>query len=260
MTESIAPDAPPKGVAATAAEVWSRRLIWLAAAALLLTLARNGFEAWKQYDRLRALRCDEPVFEFGRAFRGRVVEHTLHVVNLSRQPVTIERVTASCGCTTLAKKLEGTTIEPQATFDVPVRLDLANSALGEIDRPVTVKFVGEPRLELTVKLVGVVEAEWEWEPETVVFENLQPDSVESRTVTLTQHPEAPWAELGHIAVSEILRSEVARVGGEAAREWRLTLTTVPPLPPGRRDLTVYAYREDSTAMIGPIRATLVVEN
>jgi hypothetical protein len=237
--------------------LWSRRLIWLAAAALVVALVRNGWDARQHHERLRALQCNQPIFNFGRGFQGRVVEHTFHVVNLSRQPVQIEHVTASCGCTTVAKQLEGTIIEPQGNFDIPVRLDLGNSPLGEIERPIMVMFAGEPKLQLTVKLKGTVEAEWTWSPQQVVFEDLGPEVVASRTVTLTQHPEAPPAELGHIAAPAPLTSAIARAGENDSRDWTLTLTTTPPIPAGRRDLTVYAFRTDSSAMIGPIRVTLI---
>lgn len=241
----------------TRAERWSRRLIWCGAVTLVCTLAYNGWVARQQYDRLRALQCNQPVFDFGRGFQGRVVEHTFHVTNLSRQPVQIERVTASCGCTTVAKELEGKVIEPQGRFDIPVKLDLSGKR-GEIEQPVVVTFAGEPRLQLTVKLKGVVEAEWSWKPEQVVFEDLRPDETATRTVTLTQDPAAPLAELGHIAVPARLTHTLERAGGATSRDWTLTLTTVPPLPVGRRDLSVYAYRQDSTAMIGPIQVTLIV--
>lgn len=250
------PAAVPSGLTASA-ERWSRRLIWLAAATLALTLARNGWIAKQQYERLRALQCNQPVFDFGRWFEGRMIEHTFHVINRSRQPVQIERVNASCGCTTVAKELEGKIIDPQGSFEIPVKLDLSGKR-GEIEQPVIVTFAGEPKLQLTVKLKGTAEAEWTWTPEQVVFEGLRSDERASRTVTLTQHPEAPEAELGHIAVPALLTSMVARAEGTASRDWTLTLTTVPPLPPGRRDLNVYTYRKDSSAMIGPIRVTLIV--
>jgi len=141
----------PSGPVRDSGERWSRWLIWLGAAALAIVAARNVREAWQHHDRLRALRCDRPVHEFGRTFQGRVVEQTFHVVNVSRRPVTIDRITTSCGCTTTAIDLAGTTIAPQAGFDLPVRLDLTSKA-GEVEQPVVVRFAGEPPLELTLKL------------------------------------------------------------------------------------------------------------
>jgi len=78
-------------------------------------------------------------------------------------------------------------------------------------------------------------------------------------VVLSQHPEAPPAEIGQAAAPGLLRAEIAPVGDEGRRDWRLTLSTVPPLPPGRRDLIVYVHRSDARCLIGPIRATLVVD-
>lgn len=240
-------------------ERWSRWLISLGVVVLVIVVARNGWQAWEYHDRLRALRCDRPVYEFGRAFQGGVLEHTFHVVNLGRKPITIERVTAACGCTTLRRVLEGMTVAPQGEFDVPVRLDLTAVPLGETEKPVVVKFAGEPPLQLTLKLRGTVEAEWSWSPRAVVFPGLGTGEVVSETVVLTQHPEAPLAEIGHVAVPSLLRAEVEPAGDEGGRHWRLTLSTVPPLPPGRRDLDVYVSRSDSPSLIGPIHVTLIVD-
>jgi hypothetical protein len=249
------PDRPVR----SAGERWSRWLIWLGAAVLVIAVARNVREAWEHHARLRALRCDRPVYDFGRAFQGDVLEHTFHVVNLGRQPITIERVTAACGCTTLRRALEGMTVAPQGEFDVPVRLDLASVPLGKAEKPVVVKFAGAPPLQLTLKLRGTVVPEWSWSPRSVVFQGIGTGEVVSETIVLTQHPEASPAEIGHVAVPPLLRAEVAPAGDEGGRAWRLTLSTVPPLPPGRRDLDVYASRADGRSLIGPIRVTLIVD-
>ena len=66
---------------------WSGRLIWVSAFLLVVVVARNGWEAYQQHQRTRAIRCDEPVFDFGNAFVGGSIDHTFRVTNVSRRSV-----------------------------------------------------------------------------------------------------------------------------------------------------------------------------
>jgi len=240
---------------------WSRWLVWLSAALVVVVVSRNVWEAYQQRQRMRAVRCDEPVFDFGPAFIGDTIDHTFHVTNVSRMPLQIEKVRASCGCTTVATKLEGTSIGPDESFHVPVRLSLTGSEEGEFERPVMIRFAGEPRLEVTLELKGMVEKRWWWSAETVTFEAIQKDEVASRTIELSGRSDASSQETPRVVPPStgLLRvdsQDVTTLAGDLSRQ--VTVTTVPPLPPGRRDFYLYAYTDGSAAPISPVRIILVV--
>jgi len=99
---------------------WSNWLIWISAFALAAVVSRNGWEAFQQHERSRAVRCDLPVFDFGEGFVGDVIDHSFHVINVSRTSLEIGKIQVSCGCTTVANELEGTVIGPGEAFDGPV--------------------------------------------------------------------------------------------------------------------------------------------
>ena len=240
---------------------WSNCLVWVSALALAVVVSRNGWEAYQQHQRIRAVRCDEPVFGFGLAFVGDTIDHTFHVTNVSRGPLKIEKVETFCGCTTVATNLEGTLIGPGESFDVPVLLTLSNSEKGELERQVIVRFAGEPRLQLKLKLKGQVESRWTWSTETVIFDGIRADEAASRTIELTLHPDAPPEEAPQILapVKSLLRVDVEQAPtSDGGISHRVTITTVPPLPPGRREATLYAYAAGPSTGIPPVRVILIV--
>lgn len=138
-------------------ERWSGRLIWVCSVLLLIVVGRNAWQAHSHYERMRAVRCDEPIFNFGRATPGDEIDHTFLVINAGRAPLEISSVQADCGCTTVAESLEGKSILPQQTVEVPVKLKLAETDTGEIERKLLLAFAGEPRIRVTLRLKGSVE-------------------------------------------------------------------------------------------------------
>ena len=142
---------------------------------------------------------------------------------------------------------------------VGMTLLLASLALAQAPAPEA----PAPEAKRPVREFNLFVKEWSWEPARVVFDGLRADSAATRTVTLTQHPDAPPAELGHISAPSPLLAEVVPGGDAGAggrRQWTLRLTTVPPLPAGRSDRSVYAYTQGSAVMIGPIPVALIVED
>lgn len=240
---------------------WSNWLIWISALALGLAVSRNGWEAFQQSQRARAIRCDLPVFDFGRAFVGDVIDHTFHVVNVSQTSLEIEKIQTSCGCTSVATDLEGTVIGPGQAFNVPVKLTLSTAEDGEFQRPVEVRFTGEPTLHLRLKVKGRVSKCWTWSKETVIFDGIRPDEVASRTVELTRVSGAPVSEIPQkFALSRgFLRVDAEALGtaeDEAIR--RFTITTVPPLSPGRQEAALYESSPGTSLPIDPVRIILIV--
>ncbi len=121
-----------------------------------------------------------------------------------------------------------------------------------------VRFTGEPRLELTVKIKGNVKKEWTWEPERVIFSDLKQNSRVRQSLTLLQDHDAPPVEPGDLSLPRRLQAELF-TDDKDARRWTLTLQTVPPLRPGRQDLVVYVSCSGQGNLIGPIPVTLLVE-
>ncbi len=69
------------------------------------------------------IHVEEPTYDFGSILEGFAVSHVFTIVNLGNKTLEIDRVAASCGCTTTA--LETDRLAPGASVDLEVLVDTA---------------------------------------------------------------------------------------------------------------------------------------
>ena len=86
-------------------EWWTSWIVRLSALLLAVVVTSNAWRAYSQWQRARMVRCDQPVFKFGRAFFGDVIDHTFRVMNAGRSTIQIAAVRTDCGCTKVTKEL-----------------------------------------------------------------------------------------------------------------------------------------------------------
>lgn len=128
-----------------------------------------------------ALRCDQPVFQFGEVDPGQVISHSFVLVNPGSAPVRIINVRTSCGCTTAAMATNllapGQSTELVAGLDLKGRTGTQRKALYvESDDPVS------PRLRL--EMSGTVVTPIEVQPAGVHFGTLAREGVAEQDVLL----------------------------------------------------------------------------
>lgn len=87
------------------------------------------------------------VVDFGKIPQGKPVYTWFEIVNISGQPLVIENVSASCGCTTPEWNKEP--IAPGATAKIKVGYNAASE--GYFEKPVTVTYGGGKSQMLKVK-------------------------------------------------------------------------------------------------------------
>lgn len=138
-------------------EVSSHYLVWSSAILLAGVVGTNAWKAYRAYQASGAVRCDEPVFDFGTASSGDVIHHSFRVVNIGRYPLKICNILTDCGCTTITDSLKGKSIAPQEALYVPVTLSLTGSEEGEVQKKVLIQMVGVSSLQLMLRLNGRVE-------------------------------------------------------------------------------------------------------
>ncbi len=80
------------------------------------------------------LQLKEPGYSFGTIPQGRPVVHTFQIVNTGKQPLLLENVQASCGCTTPEWSREA--IAPGATADIKVGYNAYSD--GHFNKTVTI--------------------------------------------------------------------------------------------------------------------------
>jgi len=243
-------------------EWWTSKLVFLSLVLLATVVLLNALQAYQQVQRMSALRCDRPVFDFGRAFVGDVVEHTFRVANVGRTSLTIKKVVTECGCTSIAGDLEGLVIAPQQSFDVPLKFTLPDSADNKTEKKVILQFSREPVLEMTLKIRGSVVRRWSWSPSGIVFDGVPANQEASRTISIMQQSGSPLSRIelvnptGHLIRAKVEENVVP--GTQESSSWTVTVTTVPPLPRGRQQAALYLHTSDSRSPIGPIPVTLLV--
>jgi hypothetical protein len=230
--------------------------VWFSAGLLALVVARNAWEARELRRAMFALRCDEPVFDFGTAFSGGEIHHTFRVTNVSARDVAITSVVAECGCTTIASK--GRIISPGESFDVPVKLSLDGAEARGLGKKIVIQFDGDPARKLSLKFVGQVEPLWTWVPPRVFFSGVPTGRPSSQIVTLARHPEAPPTAIRSLSTSRYLSAELMQESGSNNDyTWSLRLTTTPPLPPGRQDASLFIEADDKPGLSVAIPVTII---
>ena len=92
------------------------------------------------------LKLKEPGFEFGKIPQGRPVLHVFEIVNTGKEPLLLENVQASCGCTTPEWSRDA--IAPGATASIKVGYNAY--AEGHFNKTVTIFYNNGQTKALTI--------------------------------------------------------------------------------------------------------------
>lgn len=172
------------------------------------------------------LTIDEPVFNFGDVTRGNRVQHTFILRNTGDAPLSIERVTPTCGCT--VADLSSNVIAAGGQAEVKATLNLLQE--GPQNRTVLVQSNDPKRPNLKLSLVGSSSSRAISEPERVEFGGVQPDKSVSTVVDVRPTKELPFEITGAESSRETIDADVITV--EPGKYYQVTIALKPPLPPG----------------------------
>ncbi len=134
--------------------------------------------------------CDEPEFNFPESWSGEKIEHTFILKNTGEGPLEITRVQPGCGCT-LAGEFDRN-IAPGKTGKVPVALK-TDGMRGPVTKSITV-FSNDPaKPQLLLHIKGTIKSAIDMQPLTgFSWSQINPQSPDSITVTLTNNTDQPW--------------------------------------------------------------------
>ncbi len=241
---------------------WTERCLWLSACFFLATVLYNvGRSVDPAADGGNSALQAGYVHDFGTVYLMETREHVFRVQNVWGSPLVIDRVISGCGCTAIGTDLEGRKVEIGETFEVPVRW-IAHNASGTFSSNVLVTFQDAARSPLRLKVRVTVVPQIVYSPERFVIEATSANDTRSQSLTVTCVAGTQRFELASVTTnSEILSAtfDPARhsESGEVV-EWTVTVTTVPPLPEGRRSCNVFLQSADpALAPLGiPAEVTL----
>lgn len=92
------------------------------------------------------LQLKEITYNFGKIQQGRPVTHNFEIVNTGKDPLMLENVQASCGCTTPEWSRDA--IQPGATSVVKVGYNAANE--GAFQKTITIQYNNHQTKTLTI--------------------------------------------------------------------------------------------------------------
>lgn len=92
------------------------------------------------------LELKETTYNFGKIQQGRPVTHNFEIVNIGKEPMMLENVQASCGCTTPEWSRDA--IQPGATSVVKVGYNAANE--GAFQKTITIQYNNHQTKTLTI--------------------------------------------------------------------------------------------------------------
>jgi hypothetical protein len=168
--------------------------------------------------------------EFGRLPEGRTVEGELRFTNAGTAPAHIQRIQASCGCTTT--KTEKMTVEPGDTASIHYSVR-TQGFRGIVRKTITIYFTDPKEQELEFVIQGTLYSDLEVTPSFIDFQGVTEDrnSTLMQKVTVTNQTEKPLRITSVRATSDLLTVSPERAS----------------LPPGRAQVIQVTLRPSKTA-------------
>ena len=235
------------------------QLVWIsmtfAVSATLVGLAAQSLGPQTSFTTAVAAGDTSPSFEFGSVVAGQDVRHTFTLVNERDEPLKIDKVRATCGCTTT----DDWTREVPAggTWSLPVTLK-TERLRGDVRKTIVVE-VAEPHAErIEFALAGHVQPHFDITPSrNVIFawtKNAQPTERKITVENLLAKPVRITKAVSSNAAFEVTLNELqagrryeivarltAGLGDEDRQSGRVTLTTTSPHQP-EITLPIAAFR------------------
>lgn len=189
-------------------------------------------------------------FDFKEVWPGDPAEGEFTVRNSGTAPLSLE-TRSSCGCTVVSK--------PRARLDpgesTTFKISYTTTRAGPAQKSVQLITNDPEQRSVTIKVVGTVRALVVATPsDRIAFNNLDPDTVESKTVRLeTKHDRPLNLKLRPDQNHESFEVELKEI--EAGRVYDLTVTTKPPLRPKVNAATVQLDTGHEKVPTFPVQVT-----
>lgn len=185
------------------------------------------------------VRCAEPVWQAGNVFSGQAVECQFVIQNTGRTAVTIQKLSTSCGCTTVAEEVEGRRIEAGQSLSLPVTWTVSAQP-GKQTKSVSVAFAEWDKWSLPLRIEGEVLAGHTLTPQQLTFGTIAPNGEVERSAQLTFTEGAPVQSAERVQCSH-KQLQVTLESSEPAPGQRIVVQTIPPLTPGRLTANIYLH-------------------
>ena len=168
-----------------------------------------------------------PMYDFGRVKSGEPVKYTYVFTNTGDALLILNSVQPQCGCTAAGEWTKQ--VEPGKTGSIPIQFNTLGQG-GQIFKQVTVmcNVTNQPTLFLQLK--GTVYKPYDVIPQFAVL-NVPPDAeTASVLITVTNNTEEPLVLFSAESNNRMFSAQL--VTNQPGKGYQLTVSTLPPLPPG----------------------------
>lgn len=216
-----------------------QRTALAAAAGLLVLLPAAARRAGGGEAAAPRISCDEPSYNFGEADNRRTVEHEFVIRNGGASGLVVTKLWSGCPCASAT--VASSNVAPGGRTEVKVTVDLRGRG-GEQKKSIYVHSNDPTQGVLRLELSGTAVPWVKVAPERLDFGNAGVDAAEARDATLSWRPGAGFSVTNVRTTERQFRAEVAPPAPDKA--CRITVRTVPPLPPGVTRASVVAQTDD----------------
>jgi len=182
--------------------------------------------------------------EFGRLPEGRTVEGDIRFTNAGSVPVQIERVQASCGCTTT--KIEKMTVVSGDTASIHYAVR-TQGFRGVVRKTITVFFTDPKEKELEFVIKGTLYSDLEVTPSFIDFQDVAIDmnSTVTQKVTVKNQTEKPVQITAVRSNSDLLTVSPGKISIPAGQS-QVIQVTLKPLRATTQDTDLWIETDSSS--------------
>lgn len=166
-------------------------------------------------------------YNFGSVDETEEVEHDFILRNIGDEPVIIQKIDSSCGCTTT--RLGGKVLQPGISTVLTAKINLRGRR-GSQNKHIYVQSNDPKQPQLVLKMVGNVTSQIDIFPRRIDFMDIKPDQSVSRTAMITNNAGKPMRITGMVSTGKFF--SVDRKTIEEGKRYQIEIKTKPPLQNG----------------------------
>lgn len=195
--------------------------------------------------------------DFGTVARSAKTEHRFPITNIYKQPLNINSVRASCGCTTPI--IEKQVLQPGETGSILARFNTGTHT-GQKKATITVSISGAVFTELQLNVQGYIRSDIVFSPVEVNFGTVAEGTAKSLEVDLAYAGRTDWQVLNIAAAEPFLKpaiKEVSRKNGQVS--YKISVELLGSAPAGALQTQLTLQTNDNRLTKVPLAVTATVQ-
>lgn len=152
---------------------------------LVVSAQESGGNIWPEIERGGVPRIEsiDPIYDFGKAYRGQMIEHTFTIQNVGDAPLAIQGVQRDCGCT--GATIDKEHLMPGEELEIDIWLNTANLGEGDLEKSVRIQTDDPNEPETILTMTGVLRVTARMDPPSVELKDIKPrEKVEEQIVRI----------------------------------------------------------------------------